>query len=160
MRYTSERVLEESLSMKDVLLPGLNIALNSDFTPDSGKLNIGLTSTFRCPSQLIYRRVIQSVSVYQSLFLSFFCRYMSINVSVCTKVSVTKVYVTVRLLIQMSVYQSTCFSTYLPICKRLFSWSNSMTMFTNFCFYHSACQSVCHFVCPPSVYMWMCPWST
>jgi len=46
MRYTSERVLEESLSMKDVLLPGLNIALNSDFTPDSGKLNIGLTSTF------------------------------------------------------------------------------------------------------------------
>ena len=64
MRYTSERVLEESLSMKDVLLPGLNIALNSDFTPDSGKLNIGLTSTFRCPCQLIYRRVIQSVSVY------------------------------------------------------------------------------------------------
>jgi len=29
-----------------VLLPGLNIALNSDFTPDSGKLNLGLTSTF------------------------------------------------------------------------------------------------------------------
>jgi len=46
MRYTSDRVLEESLSMKDVLLPGLNLALNSDFTPDTGKVNVGLTSTF------------------------------------------------------------------------------------------------------------------
>lgn len=32
--------------MKDVLLPGLNIVLNSEFTPDSGKVNAGLTSTF------------------------------------------------------------------------------------------------------------------
>jgi len=46
MRYTSERVLEEALTMKDVLLPGLNLALNSEFTPDSGKVNLGLTSTF------------------------------------------------------------------------------------------------------------------
>ena len=47
MRYTSERVLEEALTMKDVLLPGLNLALNSEFTPVSGKVNLGLTSTFR-----------------------------------------------------------------------------------------------------------------
>jgi len=46
MRYTSERVLEEALTMKDVLLPGLNLAFNSEFTPDSGKVNLGLTSTF------------------------------------------------------------------------------------------------------------------
>jgi len=46
MRYTSDRVLEESLTMKDVLLPGLNLAVNSEFTPDSGKINLGLTSTF------------------------------------------------------------------------------------------------------------------
>jgi len=46
MRYTSDRILEETLTMKDVLLPGLNLALNSEFTPDSGKINLGLTSTF------------------------------------------------------------------------------------------------------------------
>jgi len=46
MRYTSDRVLEETLTMADVLLPGLNLALNSEFTPDSGKVNLGLTSTF------------------------------------------------------------------------------------------------------------------
>lgn len=46
LRYTSDRVLEKSLSMKDVLLPGLNLALNSEFTPDTGKVNLGLTSTF------------------------------------------------------------------------------------------------------------------
>jgi hypothetical protein len=32
--------------MKDVLLPGLNLAFNSEFAPDSGKVNMGLTSTF------------------------------------------------------------------------------------------------------------------
>ena len=47
LRYTSDRVLEKSLSMKNVLLPGLDLALNSEFSPDSGKVNLGLNSTFR-----------------------------------------------------------------------------------------------------------------
>lgn len=46
LRYTSDRVLEKSLSMKNVLLPGLDLALNSEFSPDSGKVNLGLNSTF------------------------------------------------------------------------------------------------------------------
>jgi len=46
LRFTSDRVLEKSLSMKDVLLPGLNIDFNSEFTPDTGKVNVGVTSTF------------------------------------------------------------------------------------------------------------------
>jgi len=46
LRYTSDRVLEKSLSMKNVLLPGLDLAFNSEFSPDSGKVNLGLNSTF------------------------------------------------------------------------------------------------------------------
>ena len=53
LRFTSDRVLEKSLSMKDVLLPGLNIDFNSEFTPDTGKVNVGVTSTFGLVLELV-----------------------------------------------------------------------------------------------------------
>jgi len=46
MRYTSDRVLEETLNVKDFIFPGLGVELASQFVPDSGKLNVGFASSF------------------------------------------------------------------------------------------------------------------
>jgi len=45
MKYTSDRVLQKSLTFKDLVLPGLNLGLTSEFTPDSGKVSLGLKSS-------------------------------------------------------------------------------------------------------------------